>query len=38
MHRTTVAGDEPTAPEGDAVVAPARPADVAWARAPLEVA
>jgi alpha-ketoglutarate-dependent 2,4-dichlorophenoxyacetate dioxygenase len=38
MHRTTVAGDGPTAPEGDAIVAPARPADVAWARAQIEAA
>ena len=38
MHRTTVAGDAPTAPEGNAVVAPARPADLAWARAQIEVA
>jgi alpha-ketoglutarate-dependent 2,4-dichlorophenoxyacetate dioxygenase len=38
MHRTTVAGDGPTAPDGAAIVAPARPADLAWARAQIEVA
>jgi alpha-ketoglutarate-dependent 2,4-dichlorophenoxyacetate dioxygenase len=38
MHRTTVAGDEPTAPDGEAAVAPARPEDVAWARAQVDVA
>jgi alpha-ketoglutarate-dependent 2,4-dichlorophenoxyacetate dioxygenase len=38
MHRTTVAGAAPTAPDGAAMVAPARPADLAWARAQIEVA
>jgi alpha-ketoglutarate-dependent 2,4-dichlorophenoxyacetate dioxygenase len=38
MHRTTVAGDAATAPDGDLTVTPARPADVAWARAQIEVA
>ena len=38
MHRTTVAGDGATAPDGEATVAPARPADVAWARSQVEVA
>jgi len=38
MHRTTVAGAAPTAPDGAAIVAPARPADLAWARAQIEVA
>jgi alpha-ketoglutarate-dependent 2,4-dichlorophenoxyacetate dioxygenase len=38
MHRTTVAGDGPTAPEdGPAPVAPAREVDVAWGRAQLEM-
>jgi alpha-ketoglutarate-dependent 2,4-dichlorophenoxyacetate dioxygenase len=37
MHRTTVAGDGPTAPGGEANVAPARPADVAWARSQVDV-
>jgi alpha-ketoglutarate-dependent 2,4-dichlorophenoxyacetate dioxygenase len=37
MHRTTVAGDGPTAPDDDAAqsVAPAHEADVRWARAQL---
>jgi alpha-ketoglutarate-dependent 2,4-dichlorophenoxyacetate dioxygenase len=36
MHRTTVAGEGPTAPEvADASVTPARAADVAWSRAQL---
>ena len=36
MHRTTVAGEGPTAPEvSDASVTPARAADVAWSRAQL---
>ena len=37
MHRTTVAGDGPTAPEDEAAVAigPAREADFRWARAQL---
>jgi alpha-ketoglutarate-dependent 2,4-dichlorophenoxyacetate dioxygenase len=36
MHRTTVAGDGPTAPDvADIVVAPARSDDVAWCRAQL---
>ena len=36
MHRTTVAGDGPTAPEvPDANVSPARASDVAWSRAQL---
>jgi alpha-ketoglutarate-dependent 2,4-dichlorophenoxyacetate dioxygenase len=36
MHRTTVAGDGPTAPDiADIVVAPAREDDVAWCRAQL---
>ena len=38
MHRTTVAGIAATAPDGDATVTPARPADAAWARAQIEVA
>ncbi len=38
MHRTTVAGDGPTTPEGEAIVAPARAADVAWARSQVDVA
>jgi alpha-ketoglutarate-dependent 2,4-dichlorophenoxyacetate dioxygenase len=37
MHRTTVAGDAATAPDGDTTVAPARPADIAWARAQIEI-
>jgi hypothetical protein len=37
MHRTTVAGQEPTASEvADIEVAPARESDVAWCRAQLE--
>jgi alpha-ketoglutarate-dependent 2,4-dichlorophenoxyacetate dioxygenase len=36
MHRTTVAGQAPTAPDGDATVTPARAADVTWARAQIE--
>jgi alpha-ketoglutarate-dependent 2,4-dichlorophenoxyacetate dioxygenase len=36
MHRTTVAGDGPTAPDvADCTVAPARETDVAWGRAQL---
>ena len=36
MHRTTVAGDGPTAPDVDgAVVAPARERDITWGRAQL---
>jgi alpha-ketoglutarate-dependent 2,4-dichlorophenoxyacetate dioxygenase len=36
MHRTTVAGEGPTAPEvADVKVAPARSSDVAWSRAQL---
>ena len=36
MHRTTVAGEGPTAPDvPDASVAPARESDVAWSRAQL---
>jgi len=36
MHRTTVAGEGPTAPEvPDATVSPARASDVAWSRAQL---
>jgi alpha-ketoglutarate-dependent 2,4-dichlorophenoxyacetate dioxygenase len=38
MHRTTVAGDAITAEEGDAVVAPAPPADIARARSHIEIA
>jgi hypothetical protein len=38
MHRTTVAGEGATAPEGEAIVAPARPADVTWARSQIDVA
>lgn len=38
MHRTTVAGEGPTAPdEGPAAVAPARDVDLAWGRAQLEM-
>jgi alpha-ketoglutarate-dependent 2,4-dichlorophenoxyacetate dioxygenase len=37
MHRTTVAGDAATAPDGDATVTAARPADIAWARAQIEI-
>ena len=38
MHRTTVAGEGPTAPdEGPATVAPAREVDVAWGRSQLEL-
>ena len=37
MHRTTVAGDAATATEGDATVTPASPADLAWARAQIEI-
>ena len=37
MHRTTVAGEGPTADEVlDIKVAPARASDVAWCRAQLE--
>jgi len=36
MHRTTVAGDGPTAPDvAEATVSPARESDVAWSRAQL---
>ena len=36
MHRTTVAGEGPTAPAAaDTTVTPARPVDVAWGRAQL---
>ena len=38
MHRTTVAGDGPTAPEGAAIVTPARAEDIAWARSQVDVA
>jgi len=39
MHRTTVAGDGPTAPDPpDAVVAAARETDIAWGRAQLATA
>jgi len=39
MHRTTVAGDGPTAPDvAEVAVAPAREADVAWCRTQLETA
>ena len=38
MHRTTVAGDGPTAPdEAPAAINPARAEDVAWGRAQLEL-
>ena len=38
MHRTTVAGEGPTAPdEGPAAVSPAREVDVAWGRSQLEL-
>ncbi len=38
MHRTTVAGEGPTAPdEGPAEVAPARRVDVSWGRSQLEL-
>jgi hypothetical protein len=38
MHRTTVAGIGPTAPdEAPAAVSPARAEDVAWGRAQLEL-
>jgi len=38
MHRTTVAGEGPTAPEeGPAAVTPARDVDMAWGRAQLEM-
>ena len=38
MHRTTVAGEGPTAPdEGPASVAPAREVDLAWGRSQLEM-
>lgn len=38
MHRTTVAGEGPTAPdEGPAEVAPAREVDVTWGRSQLEL-
>jgi alpha-ketoglutarate-dependent 2,4-dichlorophenoxyacetate dioxygenase len=39
MHRTTVAGEGPTASDvPDAVVAPARETDIAWGRAQLAIA
>src|SRR5262249_58606727 len=39
MHRTTVAGDGPTAPEAPgATVTPARESDVAWGRSQLVMA
>jgi alpha-ketoglutarate-dependent 2,4-dichlorophenoxyacetate dioxygenase len=38
MHRTTVAGEGPTAPgEGPAQVSPAREVDVTWGRSQLEM-
>src|SRR5690242_21707416 len=37
MHRTTVAGVGPTAPDEPATVSPARAQDVAWGRAQLEL-
>jgi hypothetical protein len=38
MHRTTVAGVGPTAPEAPpAPISPARAEDVAWGRAQLEL-
>ena len=38
MHRTTVAGEAPTAPdEGPAMVSPAREVDVTWGRSQLEL-
>jgi alpha-ketoglutarate-dependent 2,4-dichlorophenoxyacetate dioxygenase len=38
MHRTTVAGEGPTAPdEGPASVSPAREVDLAWGRSQLEL-
>jgi alpha-ketoglutarate-dependent 2,4-dichlorophenoxyacetate dioxygenase len=38
MHRTTVAGEGPTAPdEGPAAVSPARAEDLAWGRSQLEL-
>jgi alpha-ketoglutarate-dependent 2,4-dichlorophenoxyacetate dioxygenase len=38
MHRTTVAGEGPTAPdEGPAAVAPAREVDMSWGRSQLEL-
>jgi alpha-ketoglutarate-dependent 2,4-dichlorophenoxyacetate dioxygenase len=37
MHRTTVAGVGPTAPDEPATVSPARAEDVAWGRAQLEL-
>jgi len=38
MHRTTVAGEGPTAPdEGPAMVSPAREVDVSWGRSQLEL-
>jgi len=38
MHRTTVAGEGPTAPdEGPAAVSPAREVDVTWGRSQLEM-
>jgi hypothetical protein len=37
MHRTTVAGEGPTAPHlPDPIVLPATEADIAWGRAQLE--
>jgi hypothetical protein len=38
MHRTSVAGEGPTAPdEGPAAVAPAREVDMSWGRSQLEL-
>ena len=37
MHRTTVAGDGPTAAEVDTAVAPARETDLTWGRSQLEL-
>jgi len=38
MHRTTVAGDGPTAPEeGPVAVNPAREVDMTWGRSQLEM-
>ena len=38
MHRTTVAGEGPTAPdEGPAEVSPAREVDMTWGRSQLEM-
>jgi alpha-ketoglutarate-dependent 2,4-dichlorophenoxyacetate dioxygenase len=38
MHRTTVAGEGPTTPEGEATVASARAEDIAWARSQVDIA